>query len=493
MPEHPRIEELLVDENATLREALSVIDPHGLGICFVTREGDGVMSGVLSDGDIRRYLLEGNELDDKVASACQRDFLAMPLGTSNDELLKKFSDKYQIIPLLDDEGVPVDYATPSKLRHIPVYEPYIGEEELANVHDCVSKGWISSKGDYVNRFEKEFGERHEGLHALSVSNGTVAIQLALKALGIGEGDEVIIPDLTFAASANAVIHAGAKPVLVDVERSTWTMDPQEVEEAISPRTKAILPVHLYGHPCRMDELIRIAEDNDLWVVEDCAESLGSELNGRLTGTFGHAAAFSFFGNKTLTTGEGGMVLFKDEECYEAAKILRDHGMKPGERYWHEVVGFNFRMTNMQAAVGVAQLEKLDRTLDKKRGIARQYAELFNDIEAIEGAPEEEGVKNSYWLYTILYDEQQGGVKKEVLAEKLLRNGIETRYVFHPLHRMEIYREGVPEGRTAFPVSEEIHAKGICLPSSPSLGEEEMSWVASVMKNVFEVERINPER
>ena len=248
------------------------------------------------------------------------------------------------------------------LKMIPIAEPLLEEEELNNVMEAVKSGWISSKGKFIPEFEENFARYCGVKHSVATSNGTVALHLALATLGIKEGDEVIVPTLTFIATANAVRYTGAKPVFVDSNPDYWCIDPEKIEGAITPKTRAIIPVHLYGHPCDMEAIMAVAKKHDLYVIEDAAEAHGAEHKGRKVGSFGDIACFSFYGNKIITTGEGGMCLTDDEILAERMRILRDHGMNPGKRYWHDIVGFNYRMTNMQAAIGVAQLEKIDRVI-----------------------------------------------------------------------------------------------------------------------------------
>ncbi|MEM4522680.1 MAG: DegT/DnrJ/EryC1/StrS aminotransferase family protein, partial [Nitrososphaeria archaeon] len=261
-----------------------------------------------------------------------------------------------------------------KLYNYPVAEPEIGDEELKNVIEAVKSGWVSSKGRFIDEFESSFAKYVGVKYGIATSNGTAALHLALAGLNIGSDDEVIVPDLTFAATINAVLYTRAKPVIVDINPEYWCIDPTKLEKAITSKTKAIILVHLYGHPCDMEPIMEIAEQHNLYVIEDVAEAHGAEYKGRKVGSFGHISCFSFYGNKVITTGEGGMCLTNDREIAERIKILRDHGMSPEKRYWHDVIGFNYRMTNLQAALGLAQLGKIERFIEKKREIAKKYEE-----------------------------------------------------------------------------------------------------------------------
>jgi len=362
----------------------------------------------------------------------------------------------------------------------PVAEPEIGEEELKNVVEAVRSGWVSSTGKFIQEFENLFA-RYVGVkYGVATSNGTVALHLALVALGIGPHDEVIVPDLTFAATINAVLYVGAKPSIVDIDPNYWCLSPSSIREAITPRTKAIIPVHLYGHPCDMDAIMEIAERYGLYVIEDAAEAHGAEYKGRKVGSFGHVSCFSFYGNKVITTGEGGMCLTNDKELAEKMKILRDHGMDPRKRYWHNVVGFNYRMTNLQAALGVAQLSKIEKFIEKKRRIARLYAEELSSVEGITLHPEMSWAKCVYWLYSILIDRKLS-ISRDKLAEKLRRYGIETRNFFYPLHEMPPYRG---YANLSYPVSTDISCRGLNLPSSVKLNDKDIAYIAQKIKEVI---------
>jgi len=360
----------------------------------------------------------------------------------------------------------------------PVAEPEIGEEELRNVIEAVKSGWISSKGRFIEEFESSFARYIGVKYGVATSNGTTALHLALVALGIGPGDEVIVPDLTFAATINAVIYTGAKPVIVDINPDYWSIDPEKLEKAITPRTKAVMPVHLYGHPCDMDAIMGIASEHNLYVVEDAAEAHGAEYKGRKVGSFGHISCFSFYGNKIITTGEGGMCLTNDEELAERIRVLRDHGMNPRRRYWHDVIGFNYRMTNLQAAIGAAQLGKIERFIKRKREIAKVYAEELSSIEGITLHPEMPWAKCVYWLYSILVDEGKVKITRDVLAEKLEGYGIETRKFFYPLHEMQIYRK---YAIFTYSISSKISRQGLNLPSSVKLSNEDVRYIATKIR------------
>lgn len=473
------IKNLIVQEGSKLSDALQVITREASGICFVVR---GLkLVGVITDGDIRRAFLAGAKIQDPVELAMQKKYLSLPINTTLYEIQKNIGN-YKNIPILNEVGELVDIATSSRYHQIPLVQPVFDGNELEYVTDCILTGWLSSQGKYVREFESKFAKYVGAKNALAVSNGTVALHLALAALRIGPGDEVLVPNLTFAATINAVLYVGATPVLVDVDPVSMAINPSAAERLISEKTRAIIVVHLYGHPANMDALEILASSHNLHVIEDCAEAIGSSYKGVHVGTFGDAATFSFFGNKTITTGEGGMVLFKDPELYKRANILRDHGMSPDRRYWHDEVGFNYRLTNLQAAVGVAQLERVDYFIQRKRWIADQYNLMLRDFPQL-SLPQDGGdIHNSYWLYTVIIS-QELSVKRDDILIALKKFGIEARPVFFPLHRMPPYAK-YQNKDTYFPVSELLSDCGISLPSSVTLTEVEIRRTCECLKEAL---------
>lgn len=360
---------------------------------------------------------------------------------------------------------------------IPIAEPSLGEEELKNITEAVKSGWISSKGKFILEFEEKFAEYCGCKHGTATSNGTVSLHLALKALDIKKGDEVIVPTLTFIATANAVTYCNAKPVFVDSHPDYWCMDPEKIEEKITENTKAIIPVHLYGHPCDMDAIMDIAREHDLYVIEDAAEAHGAEYKGKKVGSFGDINCFSFYGNKIITTGEGGMCLTDNDELAERMRILRDHGMNPNKRYWHDVIGFNYRMTNLQAAVGVAQIKRLDEFVEKKRRIAGWYSEGLEELEEkglIKRHPEMSWAKCVYWMYCILVHDNVR-ISRDRLMERLGEHEIDTRPFFYPIHEMPPYKNN-----EKFKVAERISIEGINLPSGIKLKKTDIRCIIEAL-------------
>lgn len=362
---------------------------------------------------------------------------------------------------------------------IPVSEPLLDGNERKYVLDALDTNWISSAGKYITAFEDAFAAYCGVKYGVACANGTVAIHLALAAVGVGAGDEVIIPDFTLIASANMVILCGAKPVLVDVDPQTMCIDPDLIEEKITPRTKAIMPVHMYGHPCDMDAIMTLAEKHGLVVVEDGAEAHGTEYKGRKVGSLAHCAAFSFYGNKNLTTGEGGMVTTDSQEIAEKCALLRNQAFEQ-PRFVHHHVGFNYRLTNLQAAIGLAQVETAEAKVAKRREIAALYTRLLKDVPGITVPYEAPWAKSTFWMYGILIDEEQFGRSKAEVVEGLHAAGIDTRDFFYPMHQQPVYCKGgdprFPDVRGHYPVSEDLYRRGFYLPSGLKLTSAEIEYV-----------------
>lgn len=363
---------------------------------------------------------------------------------------------------------------------IPLCIPEIRGNEWQYVKECIDTSWVSSVGSYVDLFEKNFNEYVGSKKAVVTMNGTAAIQLALIALGVGAGDEVIVPSLTFISPVNAIKYVGATPVFVDVCRDTYVMDTEKVEELITDKTKAILPVHIYGHPVDMDSLMQIAEKHNLYVIEDATEALGSKYKDKMVGTSGHIGCFSFNGNKLITTGAGGMLVTNDETIGDRAKFLSNQTKVTLENkaFYHPEVGYNFRMPNLLAAFGVAQLEQIDEYIKVKRESASYYNELLAEVKGITVPVEKEWAENCFWLYSALIEDDYKLTRDE-LIKVLSENGIESRPFFMPIHDMPPYKECKHGDLT---VTNELYARGINLPSSVGLTKEQIELICNIIKN-----------
>jgi perosamine synthetase len=474
------IRELCIDKNESLLDAMKLLDKNAQGILFVTDMS--ILCGTLSDGDIRRALMKGASRNERINDHRCIEFVSLPYETPVNIIQQHLSQKIKAIPLIDKVGHIIDYASALKPHRFSVMEPLLGGNELAYVTDCIKTNWISSQGKYVHRFEQELKTINNGNYCLATSNGTVALHLALIALGVSEGDEVIVPNFTFGASINAIMHAGATPVLVDIDEDTWNVSIDEIEAAISPKTKAIMPVHIYGNPCDMVAIMAIAKTHDLLVIEDCAEALGATINGKPVGSFGDAAAFSFFANKVITCGEGGAIILKNEGSFKKALLLRDHGMSAKKRYWHEEIGYNYRLTNLQAAIGCAQLEQLSYFNQRRAEIFSLYDELLLDKGLFEAQKVNSGNRSSYWLYTVCLV-TNAAISRDQLVKKLLLKGIETRPTFHPMHEMPAFINAKVAKDVSTSIA--ISSRGISLPSAVTLKNEEIIYICNHVLSILE--------
>jgi perosamine synthetase len=365
------------------------------------------------------------------------------------------------------------------MERIFVARPKLTGNERRYVLDCLDTGWISSHGKYIGAFEKEFARFCGVKHAIGTSNGTVALHLALVALGVVPGDEILIPTVTYIATANAVRYCGATPVLVDVCPGTLNIDPAEITRKISPRTRGIIPVHLYGHPCEMGPIAETATRHGLFVLEDAAEAHGAEYLGKKVGGLGDCAAFSFFGNKIVTTGEGGMVTTDNDELAAKLSLYRGQGMDLKRRYWFPVVGYNYRMTNIQAAMGLAQMETIETALAERQTLARWYeAELAPLSDRIVLPTQAVWAKQAHWMYSIFLRDG-GEQQRDEVMRRLDELGIETRPVFYPMHVLPPYRENA-----VYPVADTWAQRGINLPTHQYLTEGDVARIANSLSRAL---------
>lgn len=367
---------------------------------------------------------------------------------------------------------------PSATRRIPVAAPVLAGREREYVLDCLDSTWISSTGRYVTEFEQGFAAFCGVPHGIACCNGTVAVHLALLAAGVGPGDEVIVPSLTYVASVNPIRLAGATPVFVDSEPGTWNLDPDAVAAAVTPRTKAIEVVHLYGHPADMDPILAVAREHGIAVIEDAAEAHGAEYRGRRVGSLGDIATFSFYGNKIITTGEGGMVVCHDDATEAHVRQLRGQGQDPERRYWFPILGFNYRMTNVAAAIGLGQLEMIDWHIERRREIAGWYAAELADTPGISLSPQAEWARSVFWINCLLLDEG-GEAERDALMARLAERGVETRPFFYPIHTLPMYAEEA--ARAHLPVAESLAARGVNLPSGAGLTRDDVAYVAAAVR------------
>lgn len=369
----------------------------------------------------------------------------------------------------------------NQLEQIAVCEPVVGGRELEYVTDAIKTGWISSSGGYVDKFERKFAEYLGVKHAVTTTSGTTALHLALVAAGVGPGDEVLIPAFTMVATAAAVCYTGAQPVLVETDPLSWNLDAADVARKLTPRTKAIIPVHVYGHACDMDSLSRATAGQRVLVIEDAAEAIGSEYKGKRCGSLGDLACFSFFANKMITTGEGGMVVTDDPEIDGRLRYFKNlcFPRKGPRRYLHDDIGFNYRMPNLLAAFGLGQLESVDQYLTSRRRNAQAYNALLSGQRGITTPPEADYTLNSYWMYGILIEDDFGLTRDEVVTA-LAAAKIETRPFFISMHRQPALIEYGCDTSGQYPITDELSRKGLYLPSGSGLSQAQIERVAATL-------------
>ncbi len=366
---------------------------------------------------------------------------------------------------------------------VPVNEPILGGNELAYVREAVETGWISSDGRFVGEFEQAFAAYCRRRHGVAVCNGSAALEVAAAAVDLQPGDEVILPTFTIIACAMAIIERGAIPVLVDSEPETWNMDVHQVADRITSRTRAVMPVHIYGHPVDMDPLLELAAAHDLMVIEDAAEVHGAEYKGRRCGSMGNISTFSFYANKIVTTGEGGMVLTDDEALVERCRLHRNLCFQGPRRFVHQELGRNFRMTNLQAAVGVAQTERIEQSITKKRWIGAAYTERLTGTAGLVLPVERAWAKHVYWVYGVVLDYSVPFDAAE-FARRLAERGVQTRPFFWPMHEQPVFHQMGLFRDNRFPVAERLARRGLYLPSGTALTEPQLSHVCDVVRTIL---------
>jgi perosamine synthetase len=364
---------------------------------------------------------------------------------------------------------------------IPVNEPLLDGNEKKYLNECIETGWISSEGPFVKKFEKQFSTQVNREFGISVSSGTAALEIAVKALGIGPGDEVILPTFTIISCAAAIVKAGAIPVLIDADPITWNMDVNQIENKITERTKAIMVVHIYGLPTDMDPVLNLVDKYDLKIIEDAAELIGQTYKGNPCGSFGDVSTFSFYPNKHITTGEGGMVLTDDEELAEKCRSLRNLCFKREQRFVHDELGWNYRFTNLQAAIGLAQLEKLDEHIHKKREIGRLYTELIKNVSGLQIPLKKTNyAENIYWVFGVVLDELLNRSNQNIMSD-LSNNCIGTRPFFWPMHMQPVFQKMGLFKKEHYPVAEGLARMGFYLPSGIGISKRNIQTISSVLK------------
>ena len=478
------INNFIITLPAKIEKILEKINLNKNGLVFIVDKNKKLI-GSVSDGDIRRSILSGYDIKktilDKSKIVNTKPFF-LNYKTDIKTILyhlqnKRNNIKYKCIPLVDNNRIIKDISTIENLRKYPIANLDLGDQEFSKAFDAIKSGWISSKGSYVDQFEKAFSKYLGGGYSVTTSSGATALELALKTFGIGKGDEVILPNFSFAASINSVINVGATPVVVDVEANTWTIDIEKIKKKISKKTKAIMPVHIYGQPCKLDEINKIAKLKKIYVIEDAAEALGGFYKGKKIGLGGDCACFSFYANKIITTGEGGMAVFRKKKNSETASLIKNHGMSSKVFYYHTITGSNFRMTNPQAAIGLAQLNRINEFYKERKKIFDYYNKNLNKFNFIEFLPKNNWSKNSLWLYTIIIKDLKKKYR-DILIKKLLAKGIETRPGFVSFNQMNIYKKYC---KGSFTVSKKISDQSISLPTT-KINYSDQDYIISQLLN-----------
>jgi len=364
---------------------------------------------------------------------------------------------------------------------LPVASADVGSSELKYVVEAMESTWISSSGPFIDRFETEFADLCGTKHSLACSNGTVALHLALLGLGLRPGDEVLVPSMTYIATANAVRYCGAEPVFVDIDPETWCISPERIEQAITSRTRGIIGVHLVGHPADMDTINEIAAMHGLWVVEDAAEAHFAEYKGRPVGGLGTLATFSFFGNKIITCGEGGAITLNDSQLYTRLKMLRGQGMDPKRRYWFPITGYNFRLTNVACGILCGQLERREEIISKRRAVFARYDENLSNLKGVYLQPNASWAVTAPWMYSIQINPDEFGMTRDRVIQELRVQGIDSRPFFYPLHTLPPYIEAASRQSNPLDITNELGANGLMLPTFNKLSTSEIDNVCQVIR------------
>ncbi len=466
-----------VDKICSILKTMSVINDNGSGIAIVIDEDDKYL-GLVTDGDIRRAIISGSSPQDKIKDIVNTKAI---VGSDNDnisQLRSQLSIELKAIPILDKEGYFKSLLQYKDLS-IPAAKPGLHGNELLYLTDCVLSNWISSQGEYVDRFEEIFADFVGTKYAISCSNGTSALHLALLAAGVGEGDEVIVPSFTWISTANAVRYVGADVIFADINPETLNIDYEATKNLISKRTKAIIPVHLYGQPADLEMLNKVCVENEIFLIEDAAEAHGATYKNDYVGSIGSMGCFSFFGNKIITTGEGGMITTNNVRLSEKIKLFRDHGKSKDDPYWHDVVGYNYRMTNMQAAIGLAQMERINEILKDKIRTKDLFLKFLSSHEELIMPPCNTWSKNIHWLFTIRIkgdDIASLKARRDKVINVLEDHSVGARRFFYPIHEMTPYHQ---KG-LSLPNTEKISASGICLPSYFGMREEDVERISNLV-------------
>jgi perosamine synthetase len=480
-----KIGSIILRENNTIKEAMEQINKTGLRIVLIVDENKKLL-GVAVDGDIRRALLSGKNLSSPIKNIMTQNPITASEGALATKLLEIMLEKnIQEIPIINTEGRVVDLALLRELKSIPLSSPDITYKEIEIINQVLSTPTLSI-GPKVKEFEEKLANFIGTKYAIAVNSGTSGLHLCVRSLDIKDGDEVITTPFSFIASSNCVLFERAKPVFVDIGENTLCIDPEKIEKAITKKTKAILPVHIFGYPSEMDKIMEIAKRYNLAIIEDACEAFGSEYNGRKVGTFGNCAVFSFYPNKPITTGEGGAIVTNDEKIAKLCQSLRNQGREEnGSWLCHKHLGYNYRMSELNASLGVIQMERIEEILNKRQRVAELYNQRLSEIKGVKIPYTGPNVKISWFVYVIRIDpEKFSGEDRDVIIRKLENRGINCRNYFPPIHLEPFYTEMFGYKRGDFPVTERVSNSTISLPFHNNLTEGEIEYICDSLKIIL---------
>lgn len=480
-----KIDSLIIQENSTIKEAMACISKTGLRMVLIVNENKKLL-GVATDGDIRRALLSGKDFKTPIKEIMTANPITASKDTPATELLERMLKKdIQGIPIIDNKGILIDIALLSELRTIPLSSPDITHKEIEAINQVLSTPFLSI-GPKIKEFEEKIANYTGTKYAIAVNSGTSGLHLCIRSLDIKDGDEVITTPFSFIASANCILFERAKPIFVDIDKGTLCLDVNKIEEKITKKTKAILPVHIFGHPCQMDKIMEIAKKHNLKVIEDACEAIGAEYKGRKAGSSGNCGVFAFYPNKQITTAEGGMVVTNDEKIAKLCQSMRNQGRDEDDTWLsYSRLGYNYRMTEMSAALGVAQMDRVEEMLEKRQKVANLYNERLTKIEGIEIPYIDAGIKMSWFVYVIRLDPKRFSKEdRDQIMKELKARGINCRDYFPPIHLEPFYQKRFGYEKGSFPMTEEVSGLTIALPFYNNLTEKEINYISSTLGNII---------
>lgn len=482
-----KIELITFQEDSTIKEVMEGIDKGSLRIAVIVGKTRRLI-GVATDGDIRRALLSGKRLDSKIKEVMHKNPITALEETPATELLETMlAEDILQIPIVNREGRVIHIALFSELRTIPLSSPDITHKEVEIINQVLSTPFLSI-GPKIKEFENKISTYIGTKYGIGVNSGTSGLHLCVRSLGIKDGDEVITTPFSFIASSNCILFERAKPVFVDIEEDSLCLDVEKIEERITPKTKAILPVHIFGHPCKMDKISQIATKYNLSVIEDACEALGSEYMGRRVGSFGNVAVFAFYPNKQITTAEGGMIVTNDENIAKLCMSLRNQGRgdDPNSEVLYTRMGYNYRMNELSAALGVAQMERIDEILRKRESVANFYNERLRNVKGIRIPYVAPNITMSWFVYVILLESDQFSQKeRDRMIQELNKRGIVARNYFPPIHLQSHYVEMFGYKQGAFPITEKICNLTLSLPFYNNLSERDIDFICENIEKIID--------